>query len=185
MLARGFAATSLDEVCAEAGLTKGCLFHYFGSKEELGAEVLEQYAARVHAKLDAARATQREPLRRVVACLEFLSGAAEVYPMRHGCLLGRLAQELSVTHPRIRARCAGHFERWIGSMAADLETAGLARADARSLAEYTVAALEGALVLARASGDCAVVRRTLDHVRNHLERAAAGRPRDGRGRRTR
>ena len=177
MLSKGFSATSVDDICAEAGLTKGSLFHYFSSKEDLGAAVLDRYLARVFVKLDEIRAQQNDPLARVCACLEFLSAEAEVYPLRHGCILGRFTQELSETHPRIRAQCAGQFGRWIDSIAADLEEASQRRnirdVDARSLAEYTLATFEGALILARAGGDGAVVRRALAHTRNHLERTFA------------
>lgn len=38
---RGFAATSLDELVAEAGVTKGALYHHFSDKEHLFAEVAE------------------------------------------------------------------------------------------------------------------------------------------------
>ena len=44
MLARGFAATSVDEICQKAKFTKGCFFHYFESKEELGRALVEKWA---------------------------------------------------------------------------------------------------------------------------------------------
>jgi TetR/AcrR family transcriptional regulator, transcriptional repressor for nem operon len=186
MLSKGFSATSVDEICKGARLTKGSLFHYFSTKEELGSAVLDRYLSQVFEKLEAIRGRERDPLARVYAWLEFLSEAAEVYPLRHGCILGRFTQELSETHPRIRAQCARHFERWIDSIASELEQAGkqhgIRNVKARSLAEYTVAAFEGALILARANRDCAVVRRTVAHVRQHLERIfeipAAGRRRN-------
>src|SRR6267378_255388 len=31
----GYAATSLDDVCARAGVTKGALYHHFQNKEDL------------------------------------------------------------------------------------------------------------------------------------------------------
>ena len=36
MLRQGFAATSVDRICGEAGLTKGSFFHHFESKEAVG-----------------------------------------------------------------------------------------------------------------------------------------------------
>ena len=39
--ARGFADTSLDDVVAEAGVTKGALYHHFRGKEDLFAAVYE------------------------------------------------------------------------------------------------------------------------------------------------
>jgi len=173
MLTNGFTATSVDDVCKEAGLTKGSLFHYFATKEALGAAVLAQYLERVFAKLDEIRATESDPLSRVSACLRFLSDCAEVYPLRHGCILGRFTQELFESHATIRVICAESFERWILLLEKDLEAArkkqGIRGVSARALAEYTLATFEGAVILARASGDCAVVRRALEVTRCHLE----------------
>lgn len=39
---RGFAATKLDDVAAQAGVSKGTLYLYFGSKEALFKAVIEQ-----------------------------------------------------------------------------------------------------------------------------------------------
>lgn len=54
---RGFAATSVDEVAAQAGVTTGALYHHFATKTELFAAVFEQ----LHEEqlVDAARASTR------------------------------------------------------------------------------------------------------------------------------
>jgi TetR/AcrR family transcriptional repressor of nem operon len=170
MLAKGFAATSLDDVCRAAHLTKGSIFHYFASKEELGAAVLDEYLARVLEELEGVRAALSEPVARLAASLDFLAEASQVYPLKQGCLLGRFSLELSETHPRIRARCARYFEQWLRAIAADLEEAGARPARARSLAEHTLAVFEGAIVIARASGDAGTVRRALALEKEHILR---------------
>lgn len=45
MIEKGYPATSIDEICTAAGVTKGSFFHYFGSKDQLGRELLERYLA--------------------------------------------------------------------------------------------------------------------------------------------
>ena len=57
--ARGYGGTSLDDVVAEAGVTKGALYHHFENKRELFAAVAE----RVEADLTAAigRGLERDP----------------------------------------------------------------------------------------------------------------------------
>jgi AcrR family transcriptional regulator len=44
---RGFAATSLDDVVARAGVTKGALYHHFTNKEDLFRAVFEQVSNEV------------------------------------------------------------------------------------------------------------------------------------------
>ena len=43
ILSKGFVGTSVDDICREAKVTKGSFFHYFRSKDELGAELLRKY----------------------------------------------------------------------------------------------------------------------------------------------
>jgi TetR/AcrR family transcriptional repressor of nem operon len=41
---KGYSATSVDELCAAAGVTKGAFFHYFKSKDELGVAAEELWS---------------------------------------------------------------------------------------------------------------------------------------------
>ncbi|WP_084215387.1 helix-turn-helix domain-containing protein [Sphingomonas sp. Ant20] len=41
----GFAATSVDQLCAAAGVTKGAFFHHFVSKEALGVAAAGHWLA--------------------------------------------------------------------------------------------------------------------------------------------
>lgn len=50
---QGFAATSLDALAAEAGLTRGALHHHFGNKTGLFEAVLRRIDAEIDAALDA------------------------------------------------------------------------------------------------------------------------------------
>jgi AcrR family transcriptional regulator len=43
--AKGYTATTVDDICAAAGLTKGSFFHHFESKEQLGIAAVEQFNA--------------------------------------------------------------------------------------------------------------------------------------------
>lgn len=46
MLQKGFNATSVDEICAAAGATKGSFFHFFKSKDDLGKAALKSFVER-------------------------------------------------------------------------------------------------------------------------------------------
>jgi TetR/AcrR family transcriptional repressor of nem operon len=49
---RGFAASSIDEVIAAAGVTKGAFFHHFRTKADLGHALVERFARRDRAHLE-------------------------------------------------------------------------------------------------------------------------------------
>jgi AcrR family transcriptional regulator len=50
---QGYAAASMDALCAEAGLTRGALYHHFGGKEGLLEAVVRRIDAEIGARLDA------------------------------------------------------------------------------------------------------------------------------------
>jgi TetR/AcrR family transcriptional repressor of nem operon len=50
---KGFVAVGLNEILTTAEIPKGSFYHYFGSKELFGSELLQQYVADYAARLDA------------------------------------------------------------------------------------------------------------------------------------
>src|SRR5262249_42819688 len=107
MMAKGYTATSVDEICEAAGLTKGSFFHYFEGKEHLGREVAQRFAASMQQLFQSAPYHQKkDPLDRVFGRVDFLIDLVSSPQAPKGCLLGTFVQELSATHPGIRSVCA-------------------------------------------------------------------------------
>ncbi len=180
MLAKGFPATTVEEICETAGLTKGSFFHYFESKDDLGKAVLDRYAQRGLGALDTASfRRQSDPLKRIIASIDFWIDRINDPSMECGCLLGHFAQELSDTHPAIRAQCAQYFDRWTQMLKQDFEEAKSAnrpraQIDTQGLAEHYVAVLEGALLMAKAKRDRKIFERNLTHLKRYIRTVFAG-----------
>src|SRR5262249_12107350 len=103
MLTKGYTATSVDEVCETAGLTKGSFFHYFEGKEHLGRVLAERfYSSWQQLSQSAPFRRKKDPLDRVFGHVDFFIEASHA-PTWKGCLLGTFVQELSATHPGIRS----------------------------------------------------------------------------------
>ncbi|MCD9573225.1 TetR/AcrR family transcriptional regulator [Pseudomonas protegens] len=58
---QGYAKTSMDDLTAEAGLTRGALYHHFGDKQGLLAAVVEQIDSEMDERLDAISAAASDP----------------------------------------------------------------------------------------------------------------------------
>jgi TetR/AcrR family transcriptional repressor of nem operon len=176
MLSKGFTATSVDDVCRAAGLTKGSFFHYFDSKEHLGRVVVERfYRARQKMIESAPFRAEPDPLQRVLRGIDFFIEMGRSAGAVRGCLLGTFAQELSATHPGIRAVCADCFADHVDCVRRDLEAAKAMhapRADwsPQALAEHMLAVLQGSLILAKAKQDFAVVESNLRHFQDYVRR---------------
>lgn len=57
----GYAETSMDDLTATAGLTRGALYHHFGDKKGLLAAVIAEIDAEMTAKLQAVSAAAADP----------------------------------------------------------------------------------------------------------------------------
>ncbi len=174
MLAKGYTATSVDDICTAAGLTKGSFFHYFEGKEELGMALAEHYFAAKREMFRSAPFRQvKDPRERVFGYVDFLIGMASNPEAAKGCLLGTFVQELSHTHPKIRSACAACLEEQAEALREDLQLAksaygSRARWRPETLALHMLAVVQGALILAKARQDPKVVGATLLHLKEYL-----------------
>src|SRR5882757_2899582 len=91
ILTKGFPATTVDEVCERAGVTKGSFYHHFQSKEDLGVAALRAYYDDVRVAFTGGGwAEIEDPWLRL---RQFLRQAADVLTgpvMANGCMLGTL-----------------------------------------------------------------------------------------------
>ncbi len=181
---QGFAATTVDHLCKAAGVTKGAFFHHFENKEALGVAAAAYWAettSRFFA--DAPYHAHADPLDRLIGYVEFRKGIIEGELAEFTCLVGTMAQEVYGSHPAIRDACAASIFGHAATLEPDISAAMAARgivADwtPASLAAHTQAVLQGAFILAKATGDSRVARESVDHLRRYIE-MLFGKPRAG------
>lgn len=171
---KGYAATSVDELCRKAGVTKGAFFHHFDSKDELAAATADHWSEVTTAMFAAAPySSLADPLDRLLGYIDFrrsiLKGAVEQF----SCLAGTLVQETFDSHPPLRKACersiCGHADRVAADIAAACNSRGI-KADwtPESLALYTQAVLQGAFILAKVKGSSEVAVAMVDHLKRYV-----------------
>lgn len=172
---QGLAATSVDELCAAAGVSKGAFFHYFKSKDELAAAAADHWSAVTGAFFEAAPYHQPDdPLDRLLAYIELRQDMMSGDIAEFTCFAGTMAQEAWATSPAVRAATwdsmAGHGEKLVADIEAAMQARGISGEwSARSLALHIVAVTQGAFILAKASGDARVAQESLDHLKRYIE----------------
>lgn len=145
---RGYAATSFQDVIARSGAPRGSIYHYFpGGKEQLAAEALQWYAGRMREKL--AEAQARDSVAAIEGFLHASREAMRRSDFRAGCPIAAVALDLAPEDERLQAVVESAFRDWQRVLVKALHRDGLAEPEAIRLASFVIAAVEGALLLAR------------------------------------
>lgn len=171
---QGFAATTVDDICRAAEVTKGAFFHHFGSKEALGVAAADFWAETTSAFFaNAPYHEPADPLDRVLAYVDFRKAIIEGELAEWTCLVGTMTQEVYDRHPSIREACAASIFRHAATLVPDIRAAMEARGidagwSAESLARHTQAVLQGAFILAKATGDREVALESVDHLGRYI-----------------
>lgn len=170
---KGLAATSVEDLCRAAGVTKGGFFHHFPSKEALAVEAAAHFGGMADGLYDAPWRNAADPAERVLGYValrkEIIRGDAAAFT----CLLGTMVQEAYASAPAIRSACEagirGHALRLAPDIAAALKAAGREDVDPEGLAMHVQAVIQGAFVLAKAAGEGRVAVESIDHLARYLE----------------
>src|ERR1017187_2196174 len=101
--AKGYAATTVDDICREAGVTKGSFFHHFKTKDDLALAAVHYWEQSTGAFFASAPYHHaQDPVDRLLGYLDFRAAILTGELPDYTCLLRTLAQETYSTHPPIR-----------------------------------------------------------------------------------
>jgi AcrR family transcriptional regulator len=169
MREHGVEATSFSAVLEHSGAPRGSIYHHFpGGKAQLVEEATRYGGDFIAAALTAALA-QDDPAAALSTFTTFWRRTLADSDYQAGCPIVAAALDPG---PASGARDAAGaaFERWEEILAEAFAAHGLAPERSRSLATLALAAIEGAVILARAQRST----EPLERVAGELERLVAG-----------
>jgi TetR/AcrR family transcriptional repressor of nem operon len=172
---KGYSSTSVDELCAQAGVTKGAFFHHFKSKDALAVAAAKHWSEITGAFFETAPYHRHsDPLDRVLGYLDFRKAILKGEIAEFTCLVGTMVQEIYSTNPDIREACEASISGHAAKVAADIAEARKryrvrASWTAESLGLHTQAVLQGAFIMAKAGGGAAIAAASIDHLRRYIE----------------
>ncbi|MGA2552448.1 MAG: TetR/AcrR family transcriptional regulator [Burkholderiaceae bacterium] len=172
---KGYVASSVDELCARAGVAKGSFFHHFKDKEALAIAAAGYWSQTTGALFAGASYHDHpDPLERVLGYIEFRRSLLTGNVPEFTCLVGTMVQEVYETNPAIRDACdasiSDHAEKIEADIALALKLRGMrVKWTATSLALHTQAVLQGAFILAKAKGGAPIAISSIDHLHRYIE----------------
>jgi len=172
MMTHGYNATSIEEICKLAEVTKGGFFYYFKTKEMLGTEVIKHYwVTRKQQFAESDWMTADSPLEQIQAFLLVVADVFMTDPKGYSCLAGSFAQELATTTPMFQELVSSIFAEWGEQVKPILQSvidSGTTQVDAAVLTDHMIVVIEGALILALARQDRNVIAQQMDMLNMNL-----------------
>ncbi|HEX5934442.1 MAG TPA: TetR/AcrR family transcriptional regulator [Pseudorhizobium sp.] len=171
VLAKGFAATSIEEVIAEAGITKSGFFYHFRDKNELAREMLRRYVEENDEIFDEifgrAREPTDDPLQAFLLGLKLLAEMTRDLSGGHpGCMVASICYQERLFDHQVHELNAASVRKWntrFQGYLADIAAVYPPREQVslEDLAQTLSCIFDGAIIMAKALKDPAQLERQI------------------------
>jgi TetR/AcrR family transcriptional regulator, transcriptional repressor for nem operon len=171
---KGYAATSVDEICSAAGVSKGAFFHHFASKEALGVAAAAQWTSRAAPLFELPPYTKLEdPLERLLGHIDMRMAMIEGPADGFTCFVGTMVQESFASSEALREASEASIAAYCDALSVDIQAAierhGISNGvTAMSLAWHVQAVLQGAFVIAKATKEPELARSSVAHLKHYV-----------------
>lgn len=153
---RGYGNVTMLEVIERAGASRGSIYHYFPSgKEGLAIEVAGKVARDFEGVVDSIASSTVGPEAFLRGLLDYHRRLVTAYEFRVGCPLAGIRVNAERESERLRSAVSQAFSSWTAAIASGLASKGVPPASARRLASSVLAAIEGAIIVSRATDSTA------------------------------
>jgi TetR/AcrR family transcriptional regulator, transcriptional repressor for nem operon len=179
VLAKGFGATSIEELIVEAGLTKSGFFYHFKDKKDLALGLLERHARQTERLLAStfgrAAELSEDPLQAFLIGLRLLSEQMATLPGGHpGCIVAAMSYQDRLFDQEVRAVAARSTSDLAAYFRAALERIVAVYplrepVDLDQLARMVCCIIDGGIVIDKTWGGAGVLPEQLLLLRTHIK----------------
>ena len=156
ILRNGFQSSSIGEIIKKANVSKGCFYHHFSTKKELGYAVLDHSIEHVKTELWMPLLTSDNPLTAIINMFSHPEQYLDSERVKFGCPINNLSQEMSPIDEYFREKIEIMFADWKTHLSASLKRCqdnGDMKTDASAeeIATLIIAVTQGATGIAKNS----------------------------------
>lgn len=163
----GFDGTSFSDIVEASGLYRGNIYHYFKTKDEILAAVVERHLEDYRALLARWENESADPRARLLAFVDMVAGRrAEV--VEYGCPIGSLNTELGKDRRDLQEAARALFDLFRDWLAVRLRELGKPRTEAGALALHLLGRAQGIAVISHVYRDAKLLRRETDQLREWI-----------------
>jgi TetR/AcrR family transcriptional repressor of nem operon len=175
MLQQGFAGTSVEQICQEAGMTKGSFFHHFDNKEAIGTAAVEWWGRMGTALYaEAWKDATLDPLEQLHRMFDIMVGFTRRSDEAVVCMVGMMSQEMSATNPVFQAACEKELDLWTENVAKMLTAAKKlhkpkTKFDPVHVAWFLNSLWQGSMLVGKTCRSQELIRHNLKLARNYVD----------------
>lgn len=181
VLSKGFAATSIEEIIAEAGLTKSGFFYHFKDKNELARDMLERYVKAndtVFAEVfGRGEELADDPLQSFLIGLKLLAETLADLPNGHpGCLIASVCYQERLFDREVRDLTSQSVSIWNRFFAQKLEAIAARHppvepVDIEQMAQMLSCIVDGGIIMSKVLNDPGILPRQVLMFRAYVKLA--------------
>ncbi len=163
----GYDGTSIKDIALEASVPKGNVYYYFPDKAQLAMAVAQVFSDETASMLEELEVAGADPRNRLLQLFERLATSDESR-MRHGCPIALAARDFRRPAPAAASKAGEAFSLLIVWIARQRQAVGQRPSIALSEARRAIVDWQGAITLAHALQDPAVLTEAHRRIRYHL-----------------
>jgi TetR/AcrR family transcriptional repressor of nem operon len=173
---KGYTSTSLSDITAATGLTKGSIYGNFENKDDVALQAYKHNSGWLGKNM--ARSLGEESpdtVGKLKAFVSFYRKNWKTVFENGGCPLLNAATEADDTFPDLKKQVTKSFEEWISKISkviSDGQQKGEIDkdADAEEYASLFIMLIEGGILLSKTTGDHKFLNRALDKILNIIDK---------------
>lgn len=172
---KGYSGTSMSDILEATGLAKGGIYGHFNSKEEIAVKAFEYASAQVLQELSICIKRQDNARDKLMAIINYYYNFIERSPIEGGCPILNYSAPMGDVIPELQRAVLLAANQMLGSIASIAEKGKKykqlrADLDSKAFADLLYSRIEGAIMLAKITGDVNKLNRLLDDLKQYIEK---------------